>query len=509
MDRRQPAAPTWLTIMGSRHHERMTSRGGASASTAVDAVVVGAGPNGLAAAITMARAGLSVRVYEAAPTPGGGMRTAELTLPGFQHDICSTVQALAVVSPFFRTLDLKALGVTLRTPEIAYAHPLDGGRAALAYKDVERTAAGLEGTDARGWRKLLGSLAERAELIWPDALGSLRSIPRHPLAMARLGIPALDSVASLATSRFDGDLAQVLLAGAGAHSMRRLDARFTAAYALILVLSAHATGWPVIEGGSGVLAKAMTTALEQLGGEVICDAPITSLKELPPARAVLLDITPAQLDTMAGEALPNRYRRALRRFQYGPGVFKVDWALSGPIPWTNPDVARAGTVHLGGDLAELSRSEGLVEAGQHPDSPYVLGVQASVMDPTRAPAGQHSFWAYCHVPSGSTLDRTEVMEAQIERFAPGFRDLILARSTRNAVEYEAYDANYVGGDINGGLASFAQTLVGPVPKWSRFATAIDGVYLCSSSTPPGGGVHGMCGMLAAQEALRHRFDIRT
>ncbi|MCW2603561.1 MAG: FAD-dependent oxidoreductase [Pseudonocardiales bacterium] len=470
----------------------------------VDAVVVGAGPNGLAAAITLAERGLAVRVYEAASTPGGGMRTAELTLPGFAHDICSTVQGLALISPFMRTLDLDALGVRMRTPEIAYAHPLDGGRAALLYPDVARTAEGLRSPDGETFRKLFEPLVRDADKIWPDALGALRSIPRHPIALARFGLPSLRSVQSLA-GRFLGDEGQALIAGAGAHSMRRLDAPLTGAFALVLALSALVTGWPVVEGGSDGLTRALVARLAELGGEVVCDSPITSLSELPAAKATLLDVTPAQFAAMAGDRLDGRYARSTRKYPYGPGVFKMDWALSGPVPWTAPGVAQAGTVHIGGDLAELSRSEADAEAGRHSDSPYVLLVQASVMDPTRAPAGQHALWAYCHVPHGSTVDMSEAIERQIERFAPGFRDLILARATRNSVEYEAYDGNYVGGDINGGVASLRQITVGPVAQWSRYSTPIDGVYLCSSSTAPGGGVHGQCGALAAREALRKHF----
>ena len=470
----------------------------------VDAVVVGAGPNGLAAAITLAEQGLGVRVYEAASTPGGGMRTAPLTLPGFAHDVCSTVQALAQVSPFFQSLDLESLGVRMRAPEIAYAHPLDGGRAALLYPDVDRTADGLRAPDGDRFQKLFAPLVRDADRIWPEALGALRSIPRHPVAMARFGLPSLRSVRGLA-GRFLGDEGQALIAGAGAHSMRRLDAPMTGAFGLILALSALVTGWPVVEGGSDGLTRALVARLDELGGEIVCDAPIASLSELPKAKATLLDVTPGQFAAMAGDALDGRYGRAARSYNHGPGVFKMDWALSGPVPWTAPGVAQAGTVHLGGDLAELSRSEADAEAGRHSESPYVLLVQASVMDPTRAPAGQHTLWAYCHVPHGSTVDMSAAIEAQIERFAPGFGDLILARATRNSVQYEAYDANYVGGDINGGVASVRQIAVGPVAQWSRYRTPIDGVYLCSSSTAPGGGVHGQCGALAAREALRRHF----
>lgn len=466
----------------------------------LDAVVVGAGPNGLAAAITLATAGARVVVFEAGPTPGGGCRTAELTRPGFRHDVCAAVQALAETSPFFKGLDLAAMGVVLRRPEVAFAQPLDGGQAAAAWADVDRTADGL-GVDGRAWRALFGPLVERADVLLPEVLGDLRHVPRHPLALARFGAPGLAPVSTLARTLFRTDAARALFAGVGAHSMRRLDAPLTAAFGLVLGVTAHVTGWPVVEGGSGVLADALVRHAESLGVEFVCDTEITDLADLPPARATVLDVTPRQLLHMASDRLPRLYRRQLQRFRYGPGVFKIDHALSGPVPWTAPECRAAGTVHLGGTLEEVAESEAAVEAGRHSDRPYVLVVQPGVADPTRAPEGHHTLWSYCHVPHGSTLDRTDAIEAQIERFAPGFRDLVVARATRTAVEYEAYDANYVGGDINGGRAGLYQSVVGPTPSWSRYRTALPGVYLCSSSTPPGGGVHGMCGAHAAREVL--------
>ena len=473
-------------------------------SRGLDAIVIGAGPNGLAAALTLAERGLSVRVYEASATPGGGCRTDELTLPGFAHDMCSTVQTLALVSPFFRALDPQSLGVTFRAPEIAYAHPLDDGRAAAVYQDIGRTADGL-GVDGPAWRRTFEPLLRDADLIWGDVLGSLRSLPRHPLALARFGLPALRSAQGFARSHFDTEPARALFAGAAAHSMRRLDAPSTAAFGLVLALSAHAVNWPVVEGGSGVLADALVRRLTELGVEFVCSHPVTSLSELPPSRVVLLDAGPQMLIDLAGDRLPSTYRRRLARYRYGPGVFKLDWALSEPVPWTASEARRAGTVHLGGTMSEVAFSEAEVEAGRHPNQPYVLTVQSTLMDPTRAPSGQHTFWAYCHVPSGSTVDMTGAIERQIERFAPGFGDVVLARQTKNAKEYEAYDRNFVGGDINAGMASMAHVALGPVARWSRYATALDGVYLCSSSTAPGGGVHGMCGMNAAHSALRRWF----
>lgn len=466
----------------------------------IDAVVVGAGPNGLAAALTLAERGLRVRVYESAPTPGGGCRTAPLTLDGFRHDVCASVHALARVSPFFATLDLERSGVQFAEPEIAFAHPLGGDRAAAVYHDISRTADGL-GADGPAWRRLFAPLARDAHEIWPDILGPLRSLPRHPMKMGRLTVPAVRSIAGLATSRFDGEEARALLAGVGAHSMRRLDTRFTAAFGLVLITAAHTANWPVIRGGSGVLVNALVDRLHALGGEVVCDTTVTDLAQLPSADLTILDVTPRQLLSIAGDRLPTWYRTALGRYRYGPGACKVDWALNAPVPWTAAECRAAGTVHLGGTLDEIARSEGDVERGRHPDSPYVLVVQPTLVDPTRAPDGHHALWAYCHVPAGSAEDMTDVIERQIERFAPGFKDTVIGRSSRSAADFESYDANYVGGNILGGRASLTQTLFGPTPGWSRYKTPLNGVYLCSSSTPPGGGVHGMCGYWAAREAF--------
>ncbi len=443
-------------------------------------------------------------MYEASSTPGGGCRSAELTGPGYRHDVCSTVQALAVVSPFFRTLDLESLGVRLCRPEVAYAHPLDGGRAGVLHSDVERTAAALDEAapgDGKRWRQLVGPLARRADDLWPEVLGDLRRVPRHPVTLARFGLPGLLPASVLARS-FSSDEGQGLISGSAAHAMRTLSAPLTSAFGLALITAAHATDWPVVEGGSGVLIDALVTELTRLGGEVVCDQPVRDLAALPPSAVTLLDVTPRQFLAMAGDRLPSRYARAMRRHRYGPGVFKIDYALSGPVPWTNPDARRAGTLHVGGTLTEMARSEADVEAGRHPDAPFVLVVQGSLMDPTRAPAGKHTLWAYCHVPNGSNRDMTAEIERQLERFAPGFRDLVLQRATRTATGYHAYDENYVGGDINGGMATLYGTVLGPVAQWSRYATPLPGVYLCSSSTPPGGGVHGMSGYLAAGEALR-------
>ena len=474
------------------------------AAPAPDVIVVGSGPNGLSAAITLARAGLQVRLIEGSDTPGGGCRTSELTLPGFQHDVCSAVHPLAASSPFFTSIDLAAHGVTLCTPKVAFAHPLDGGRAVAVTGSVEETAGGL-GRDARAYRQLIGPLVRDSGLTLPEILAPIRSVPRHPLAMTRFGLAGLPP-ASVVARRFRTEEAQALFAGVSAHSMLPLSAPVTSAFGLLLTMTAHMVGWPVVEGGSGRLTGALLAELAALGGEVETGWWVRSLDELPPARAVLLDVTPRQLIALAGDRLPARHRAALRRFRYGPGVCKVDFALSGPVPWAAPACREAGTVHLGGTLAEVARSEADVTAGRLPERPYCLVAQPGVVDSSRAPAGQHTLWAYCHVPAGSPADVSGLIEAQIERFAPGFRDLILAKSVRTATDMERYNPNYVGGDINGGAGTLLQTVLGPTPSWNPYRTAVPGVYLCSSSTPPGGGVHGMCGQNAARAALADLFS---
>jgi phytoene dehydrogenase-like protein len=466
---------------------------------AADAIVVGAGPNGLAAAVTLARAGLAVRVIEGAGTPGGGCRTQELTLPGFRHDVCSAVHPLAAASPFFQRLDLAGLGVTLRTPKVAFAHPLDGGRAAWLANSVDETAGAL-GVDGPSYRRLLAPLVRDAPLTLPSLLAPLRSVPGHPLAMARFGLDGIPP-ATMVARRFRTEEAQALLAGVAAHTMQPLTAPGTGAFGLTLMMIAHLVGWPVVEGGSSGLIDALVAELAAHGGRVETGHWVRSLAELPPARAVLLDITPRQLAALNGGSIPGVEGRALRHFQYGPGVCKVDWALSGPVPWQAAACREAGTVHLGGTLAEIARSEAQAAAGKHAERPYCLVAQPGVVDPSRAPAGQHTLWGYCHVPSGSTVDVSDRIEAQIERFAPGFRDLILARSVRTAAGMERYNPNYVGGDINSGAATLRQTLFRPTARWNPYRTPLPRVYLCSASTAPGGGVHGMCGDGAARTVL--------
>jgi phytoene dehydrogenase-like protein len=473
----------------------------------VDAIVVGAGPNGLAAAITLARAGRSVRVYEAAPTAGGGTRTAELTLPGFRHDVCSTILPLTIASPFFASLDLAARGVELIHPDAPVAHPLDGGRAAVLERSVATTADGLGGADGRAWSRLFGPLVRDAATLGPELLQPVVHLPRHPLALARFGLPALRSARGLARSRFHDEAARALFAGVSAHAMLRLDRPLSASFGLVLATYAHAVGWPMVRGGVSAVADALVAELEAAGGEIVTGHRVASLAELPRSRAVLLDLTPRQLLAIAGDVLSPRARRRAERFRYGSGVFKVDWALDGPVPWSAEGPHRAATVHLGGTLDEIAGAEADVAAGRHPDRPYVLFVQYGPWDRSRAPAGKATAWAYCHVPAGSSVDMTDRIEAQVERFAPGFRDRILARATHAPAAMEAYDENYVGGDINGGIQDIRQLIFRPWPSLDPYRVGA-GIYLCSSSTPPGGGVHGMSGMLAARSALKHEFGRR-
>jgi phytoene dehydrogenase-like protein len=476
--------------------------------SAPDAVVVGAGPNGLAAAITLARAGRSVTVVEAAPTIGGGLRTEELTLPGFRHDICATIVPLAVASPFFRSIDLAAHGVEMIQPEAPVAHVLDAGRAAVLERSVAATAAGF-GPDpeaGRAWRRLFGPLVHDASKLGSELLGPVLHLPRHPLALARFGLPALQPATRLARTALRGDEAQALFGGLAAHSMIDLGRPLSASFGLVLGLYAHAVGWPMVRGGSTAIGEALAAELGELGGQIETGHLITDLEQLPPSRVVLLDVTPRVALELAGDMLPRRTRRAYERFRYGSGVFKLDWALDGPIPWTSDGARRAATVHLGGSLEEVAANEREVAAGGHPERPFVILVQYAPWDPSRAPAGKTTAWAYCHVPSGSTVDMTERIEAQVERFAPGFRDRVLARSVRPPAAMEAHDPNYVGGDINAGIQDIRQLLFRPRISLDPYWTGAPGLYLCSSSTAPGGGAHGMSGYHAARSALRR--DLR-
>lgn len=465
-----------------------------------DAVVVGSGPNGLTAAITLAQAGCSVLVLEAADAVGGGLRSAELTLPGFLHDICSAVHPLGVASPVFRHLGLERFGLAFVYPPAPLAHPLDDGQAVLVDAAIETTASRL-GADAEAYRRLWSPLVADGAALLEAVLGPLRW-PARPLLLARFGVEALQPAAALARRRLRTAAGRALFAGLAAHAILPLEWPATAAFGLVLGMLAHAVGWPVVRGGSQQFADALAACLRSLGGQIVTGRRISSLAQLPSARMTLLDITPRQFIQMAGDRLPPGYRQRLARFQYGPGVFKLDYALDGPVPWRAPECAAAATVHIGGSLEEIALAERLVWRGQHPERPFVLLVQPSLFDPTRSPAGKHTVWAYCHVPHGSNEDITARVEAQIERFAPGFRERILARSVRTTAALEAYNANYIGGDINGGAQHWRQLFTRPTARLSPYTTPLPGVYLCSSSTPPGGGVHGMCGWYAACAALR-------
>jgi phytoene dehydrogenase-like protein len=465
-----------------------------------DAVVVGAGPNGLMAAITLAAAGRSVHVVEAADTIGGGCRSAELTLPGYVHDVCAAVHALGVASPAFNSLPLAQYGVEWAHPEIPLAHPLDGGRAGVVHASVQQTAAGM-GQDAGKWRRLMGPSARNWQKLAPQVMGPIVSVPRHALTLARFGIPAL-MPASVVQHRFDTDEAAAVFGGCAAHAFLPLTHPLTASFGLMLALTAQTGGWPVVKGGSQVLVDALAAHLRDLGGTIETGRRITALTELPSNRAVLFDTNATQMATIAGGALPARYSARLRRFKYGPGVFKVDYALDGPVPWTNENCRRAGTVHVGGTFDEIRSAEADVAAGRMPDRPFVLVSQQSLFDSTRAPAGKHVLWAYAHVPNGWTEDASEAIDRQIERFAPGFRDLILARHVMPPAVFHRYNANYVGGDIGGGSHGGLQLVFRPTVRLRSYATPNPSLFLCSSSSPPGGGVHGMCGYNAAHVALR-------
>jgi phytoene dehydrogenase-like protein len=466
-----------------------------------DAVVVGSGPNGLTAAIALARAGVSVQVLERAERIGGGMRTEELTLPGFQHDVCSAIHPLAVASPFLRQLPLAEHGVEWIEPPAALAHPFDDGTAALLERSPTATGATL-GQDARAWSRHVGPLARDAEPLLEDLLGPPR-LPRHPFALARFGLQAGLPASSFARTAFRGERARGFFAGMAAHSMLPLSQPATAGYGLVLALLGHAVGWPLVRGGSQQLAEALASYVRALGGTIETGRQVDTLAELDGASVVLLDTGPRELLRLAGPRLGGLYRRSLERFRYGPGVFKLDWALDAPIPWRATECTRAATVHLGGTLEQIAASERAPSHGATAAVPFVLLAQQSLFDPTRAPEGRHTAWAYCHVPNGSTADLTDRIERQVERFAPGFRERILARSALGPAWFEQHNPNYVGGDINGGAGDVLQLFARPVARISPYTTPLPGVFLCSSSTPPGGGVHGMCGYHAAEAALRH------
>ncbi len=464
------------------------------------AVGVGSGPNGLPPALEIARAGFSVHVVEARDEPGGGMRTAELTLPGYLHDVCSACHPFGVLSQAFRNLPLERHGLQWVRPSVSVAHPLDDQPAVLLQRSLAATAADL-GADARTYERLLAPFVRGGHALLDDLLGPLR-LPRHPWSMARFGLLGLLPATRFARIAFRDERARALLAGCAGHSILPLTQPLTAAVGLIFALSAHWDDWPVARGGSGAIVRALVAHLQSLGGTVETGRHVRRIDELPRSRVVLFDTDPVQLADIAGDALPARYRRRLRRYRFGPGVCKVDWALDGPIPWRDPRVLEASTVHVGGTLDEIAAAEASVWRGEHPERPFLILVQQSQFDSLRAPAGKHTGYAYCHVPAGSDADQTAAIEAQVERFAPGFRDRIRARHVMNARDFAAYNANAVGGAITGGVADLHQFFTRPVARIDPYSTPNPSVFLCSASTPPGGGVHGMCGWFAARSALR-------
>jgi phytoene dehydrogenase-like protein len=471
----------------------------------VAALVIGSGPNGMAAAVTLARAGVAVRVYEREATIGGGARTLELTLPGFLHDVCSAVHPLALSSGFFRRFELLKR-IELVVPEISYAQPLDGGAAGIAWRDLDRTADGL-GVDGGAWRRMLEPLVRRADEVSQFAGSNILQVPRHPLALAYLGLRILEQGSIGWDARFRQEVAPALLTGVFAHPVQRMPTLSSAAAGLVLATAGHARGWPIPIGGSQSIIGAMADDLLAHGGEIVTGVDVTDIRELPSAKAVIFDTSPRAMSRIAGDRLPKRYRDRLERFRYGNAVAKVDFALSAPVPWTDCRLALAGTLHLGGTRAELAQAEADVAAGRHPDDPYVLVSQPTPHDPARAPSGNHVLWAYTHVPAGSTADRTEAIIRQIERFAPAFRDTILASASRTAVDVESYNPNYIGGDIAAGDVGLAQLIARPVLSRNPWKTPGRGIYLGSSSTPPGPGVHGLAGHYAAMSALAAEFGV--
>lgn len=466
-----------------------------------DATIIGSGPNGLAAAITLAQAGLSVLVIESKATIGGGMRTAELTLPGFKHDICSAIHPLGLGSPFFATLPLSEHGLEWIQPTIPLAHPFDNGTAVFLDRSIDATTQQLK-LDAQAYKDLMQPFALNWTKMAPDILAPLHW-PQHPLLMARFGMLGIRSAESLMDKFFKEESSRALFAGLAAHAIQPLDNPLTAAFGLILGILGHAVGWPLPRGGSQSIANALGSYFQSLGGKILTNTNIEKFEEIPKSKFILFDVTPRQLLNIVGEHLPSGYKRRLEKYRYGPGVFKIDWALNSPIPWKAQECLHAGTVHVGGTQAEISHSEKEVWLGKCPEKMYMIVAQQSLFDVTRAPANKHTGWAYCHVPNGSKVDMTSQMEAQIERFAPGFRDCIIARSTKSPLQLEEYNANNVGGDINGGVQDISQLFTRPVARWNPYSTPLKGVYICSSSTPPGGGVHGMCGYHAAKSILKN------
>jgi phytoene dehydrogenase-like protein len=471
----------------------------------IDAVVIGSGPNGLAAAIRLAQAGKSVTVFEAEDTIGGGARSAELTRPGFIHDVCSAVHPLAVGSSFFRTLPLGRYGLEFIQPALPLAHPVDGTTAVLR-RSLSETSDGL-GADGSSYRRLMTPLVRNADFLMSQFFAPVRIKPTtvtHSLLLGRFGLTAIRSAVALARGSFKEPPARALIAGMAAHSIQPLDNPSTAGYAMMLGVSGHAYGWPIVRGGSQKIADALAAYLRELGGTIVTSRRVQSMDDVPRARAYLFDVTPRQLLAIAPEQLPLGYKREISRYRYGPGVFKLDWALDAPVPWRDPRCLQAGTVHVGGTMDEVVASEAAVARGQTADAPFLILSQPSLFDASRAPASKHTLWAYCHVPNGSTVDMTDRIEAQIERFAPGFKNRILERSVMTPADIERHNANCIGGDINGGSADLRQWFLRPT--WRQYRTPNRQIYICSSSTPPTGGVHGLCGYFGANAALKGAFS---
>lgn len=466
-----------------------------------DAIIIGSGPNGLAAAIRLAQQGRSVKVFEKADTIGGGTRTRELTLPGFHHDVCSAIHPMAVSSPFLRTLPLEDYGLEWIHPEIPVAHPLDNRPSGALFHSLEKTASYL-GKDGETYKDLVSPFIDSWDKLTTQILAPFSFLPDHPLLLARFGLQALLPAENFA-NKFKGDQTRALFAGLAAHSLMSFKAISSSAIGLVMGVAAHTGGWPLPKGGSHSITQAMARYLESMGGEVETGAGITSLEDLPSSDTILFNTSPRQILDIAGHRLPDSYAKKLRKFKYGPGVFKVDLALNEPIPWKDPLCAKAGTVHLGGSFEEIAASEHAAANGRHSDHPYVLVAQQSLFDDTRAPDGRHTAWAYCHVPNGSTRDMTDNILNQIERFAPGFRDCIIGRYTINTHAMQAYNPNYIGGDINGGKQSISQLFTRPAGLLDPYHIPDTNLYICSASTPPGGGVHGMCGFHAAESVLKN------
>ncbi len=466
-----------------------------------DAVVIGSGPNGLSAAIKLAQANLSVLLIEAKSTIGGGMRSAEVTLPGFHHDLCASILPLGIGSPLFKSLPLTSYGLKWIEPISPLAHPFKEGECVILDKSIETTCNYL-GQDAVAYKNLMEPFVSSWNELAVDILGPLQ-FPSHPLLFARFGLQAIRSAEGLGNSKFHTRETRALFAGLAAHSTLPLNKLLTAGYALVLGILAHSVGWPVVQGGTQNLANALASYFRSLGGEILTDAKVNHLDEIPPAKALIFDVTPKQLIDIAGDQFPSMYRNRLKKYRYGPGVFKIDWALSQPIPWKNKECLKGGTVHLGGTLEEIAASEQQVWDGKIPQNNFMILSQPTLFDPSRAPKGAHTAWGYCHVPNGSKVDMTNQIESQIEQYAPGFKDCILARKSSSPSDLENYNGNLVGGDINGGAGDIFQFFARPAYRIVPYSTPIKGVYICSSSTPPGGGVHGMCGYYAAVAAISH------